>query len=102
MKNISQAEWQELTANNPDAIIIDVRTEGEFVSGQLENAINIDIFETGSFIHKIEAMDKSKEYFLYCRSGQRSANACRLLESSGISKVYNLSGGIMSWTRTVV
>lgn len=60
MKNISPSEWQELTLNNSEAVIIDVRTEGEYSSGKIPDAINMDIFETEDFIHKAEALDKSR------------------------------------------
>lgn len=95
--NISQEEWQNNYLNQ-DAIIIDVRTEDEFNEKRIPKAINVDIFKGQGFVYRIEELDKEKEYFVYCRSGARSENACNLMHQLGIEKTYNLVGGIMQWT----
>ena len=50
----------------------------------------------------IQSMDKSKNYYVYCRSGGRSSSACGLLESQGFANTFNLLGGMMSWDGEVV
>jgi len=45
----------------------------------------------------LAALDSTKTYFVYCRSGARSAQACQLLKHHGISDCYNLLGGILEW-----
>jgi rhodanese-related sulfurtransferase len=42
-------------------------------------------------------LDPSKNYYVYCRSGARSAQACQLMNQMGISSAYNLLGGYMEW-----
>ncbi|MBS9524132.1 rhodanese-like domain-containing protein [Litoribacter ruber] len=80
---------------NKNAVIIDVRSAGEFASGKLKGARNIDLM--GNFAKQIAGLPKDKEYYLYCRSGNRSGSAAGLMASNGFENVNNLKGGIMSW-----
>jgi rhodanese-related sulfurtransferase len=73
-------------------ILLDVRTAGEFASGTIKGAKNIDMMSP-LFSESISKLDKNKEYFLFCRSGNRSAQACSTLARQGF-KVTNLDGGI--------
>lgn len=75
------------------AILLDVRTPGEFNSGHIEGAINIPVNDLESRISELPA---DKEVVVYCRSGARSSSAKRILESKGISQVYDL-GSISRW-----
>lgn len=79
-----------------DAIILDVRTSGEFREGHIENAQNFDI-QSGDFLQKIAQLDKSKPIFVYCLSGGRSASAADEMRASGFKEVYELDGGMMKW-----
>ncbi|MBR9914689.1 MAG: rhodanese-like domain-containing protein [Algicola sp.] len=97
MKNITQAEWRQLIAQDDQAIIMDVRTPNECAEGILENALMVDIFDTSLFMDTIQKLDKSKSYYIYCRSGNRSGQACQLMENLGFEKTYNLIGGMMEW-----
>ncbi|MGB7396075.1 MAG: rhodanese-like domain-containing protein [Pricia sp.] len=74
--------------------LIDVRTPTEYEAGFLENALNIDWFESG-FVEKVEALDISKDepIYLYCKKGGRSTKAAQVLDSLGYQKVVNLIGG---------
>lgn len=81
--------------NAAKGILVDVRTPGEFQSGSIRGARNIDFMSAG-FMERFQQLDKNKEYFLFCRSGARSGNACHMLAKEGY-KVYNLSGGIGAW-----
>lgn len=101
MKNITQQEWEAQVAEDKNAVILDVRTEQECSQGMLNNAQCLDIFEREYFISSLEKMDKQKSYYVYCRSGQRSAGACQIMEQMGFKSVYNLIGGIMNWRETV-
>jgi thioredoxin 1 len=88
-------EFQEKFNQTPDATIVDVRTPEEFNSESLEGAINIDI-SNPSFISEIQKLDKEKPYFVYCRSGSRSAQAVALMKKEGIKNIFELKGGISS------
>lgn len=94
-KNIRQKEFTELT-NTEDTVVLDVRTDAEYMSGSLPKAINIDAM-SADFQSHISQLDKSKTYLVYCRSGARSASACFALMGLGFDKIYNLGGGIMNW-----
>ncbi|SRR5690606_3126699 len=102
MKNITQAEWEAKLSEDKNAIILDVRTADECSYGILENAICLDYFDTEKFLSEIQKADKNKNYYVYCRSGNRSANACRLMEDSGIANTFNLIGGITGWTGKII
>jgi rhodanese-related sulfurtransferase len=82
--------------NNPDFIIIDVRTPEEFAEGYIENAINID-FYSETFRDELNNLDKDKTYLIYCRSGGRSGNALNIMAELNFREVYNISGGIIAW-----
>ncbi len=71
--------------------LIDVRTATEFEAGYIENAKNID-FLSGAFSATISDLDKTKTYYLYCRSGGRSGKSAELLIEAGFTKVYNVGG----------
>ena len=97
MKNITQVEWKALLENNDNAVIIDCRTPDEWRDGIIENAILMNINDPQSFMDGVNNLDKEKNYFVYCRSGNRSLQACQILESVGINNTYNLLGGILAW-----
>ncbi len=100
-QDINNKSFQEKISSNPDAVILDVRTEVEYSSSTIQNAININIFES-SFQRKIEALDKNKVYLVYCRSGNRSGQACGMMDQLGFTEIYNLDRGIMMWDGELV
>jgi rhodanese-related sulfurtransferase len=81
-----------------EVVILDVRTPGEFATGHLENAINVD-FNSGSFVDELEKLDKSRTYIIYCRSGSRSLMALYKMGELGFLRVYNITGGINAWIK---
>ena len=74
--------------------MLDVRTEEECAQGMIESSINIDIYKSPEFVAAIEALDKSKNYYVYCRSAVRSVKACAIMNELGIESAYNPLGGI--------
>lgn len=103
MENVTEKEWNKLIAADENAVIIDARTHKEWIEGTLENALMMDVMQPMRFEQDAKKLDEQKNYYVYCRSGQRSIRACSLLESSGIGKTYNLLGGMLGWTgKTVV
>ena len=91
MADLTQEEWAEQVAQHKEAVVLDVRTEEEFEDGYIPDAINIDIRQGQGFIDELEKLDKSKTYYVYCRSGARSAQACALMKLI-ISSVVSWSG----------
>jgi len=79
--------------NTPNAILMDVRTPAEFDAGHIADATNVD-FENINFQSEVKKLDPMKTYFVYCRSGNRSAQAITIMKNSGIKNIYELQGGI--------
>jgi rhodanese-related sulfurtransferase len=77
-------------------VVLDVRTPGEFAEGYIEGAQNID-FQSGNFENEIAALDKNVTYAVYCRSGNRSGQAAKIMHDAGFHEVYNLDGGVIDW-----
>ena len=95
--NLSQEKWEEQLAKDDNALILDVRTPQEIEEGYIPNSANIDFYLGQDFLNEIEKLDKSKNYYVYCRSGNRSGQACAIMNSVGIENTYNLEGGFMNW-----
>ncbi len=97
---IDSLSAKEVFDTQKDITIIDVRTAGEFESGHIENAINIplDVIEA-TVLEKYP--NKDEKLYLYCRSGNRSSQAAKLLVNQGYTNVYDF-GGIISWPYEVV
>ncbi len=68
------------------AIILDVRTKGEYESGHIKNAINISL---GEIRERYVELDTSKTYITYCSHGLRSIKVKNLLKERGFKRVYN-------------
>ena len=77
-------------------VILDVRTPGEFAEGYIEGARMID-FQGGSFETEIASLDKNATYAVYCRSGNRSGQAVKIMQDAGFRNLYNLEGGVIDW-----
>ena len=94
-EQISQSEAKQLMDTEEDYIILDVRTEEEFVEGHIDGAILIPDYE---ITEKAESVlkDKDKLILVYCRSGRRSKLAAEELANLGYSNVKEF-GGIIDW-----
>ncbi|WP_438962240.1 rhodanese-like domain-containing protein [Nonlabens sp.] len=97
MKDITKQEWKELIATDDHAVIIDVRTDDEVAEGMIPNAVHHDIFKPQELMAALQEMDKSKNYYVYCRAGGRSAQACQIMNQMGFKTTYNLIGGFSEW-----
>ena len=93
--DLYSADFEREMKKNPGAVILDVRTPGEYNLGRIPGSINIDITR-GDFESIVDSFDRDKTYFVYCRAGNRSIAACNILGSKGY-RSYNLVGGIYKW-----
>lgn len=97
MADLSQEEWANKLSADDNAFILDVRTDEELEEGYIPNAKHIDIYLGQGFIDELEKLDKTKNYYVYCRSGNRSGQACAIMKSIGFANTDNLVGGFMNW-----
>lgn len=78
------------------ACLLDVRTPNEVAAGVIDQPIVID-FLGGTFEQEVAKLDRSKTYYVYCRSGKRSVGACETMAALGFKSLVNLEGGILAW-----
>ena len=97
MADLSQEQWAQQLEADDNAFILDVRTEEEVEDGYIPNMKNLNIFKGQAFIYELEALDKNKNYYIYCRSGGRSGQACAIMNQMGFENAYNLLGGFQEW-----
>lgn len=88
---LQNTDYAELVKNG--AIILDVRSKGEFASGHIKNAINIPVDQLQNNLSRLK--DKNKCIITCCASGMRSASAQNILKNAGYTEVHN-GGGWMS------
>ncbi|MCK7487566.1 MAG: rhodanese-like domain-containing protein [Bacillus subtilis] len=94
-QTISAKKGKELMANDPSIILVDVRTESEYLEIRIDGALLLPLSSiTLDAIHVLP--DKNATIILYCRSGNRSAQAAQLLDGLGYTKIYDM-GGILDW-----
>lgn len=104
-KNIGLEEFCKRISTNPEVIILDVRTPGEFSGtetevlsfGHFKNAININVTELEGRWKELEKF-KNKEVLVYCSHSHRSPRASYLLNTKGFTNVKNLSGGVSTFS----
>ncbi|MFZ8872064.1 MAG: rhodanese-like domain-containing protein [Candidatus Nanopelagicaceae bacterium] len=80
------------TISDPTIKVIDVRSLGEYSSGHLQGALNIDV-ESGGFDAGIANLDKTATYAVYCRSGRRSTLAAERMAEAGFTNIINFNRG---------
>jgi rhodanese-related sulfurtransferase len=81
--------------------LIDVRTPEEYQAGHLPKSRNMN-FNAEDFKTKAGKLKKKRPVFLYCRSGNRSSKAAKLLTELGFKKVYDMQGGILEWEKVTL
>jgi rhodanese-related sulfurtransferase len=80
------------------SFLLDVRTSKEYAEGHLAGAHQLDYLNPEAFDAGIKQLDKSRTYYIYCRSGKRSHGACLKMQQQGF-KIYDMESGILNWTK---
>lgn len=100
---VDKVEYKQITAeeareimDREEVILLDVRTPEEYKEEHIEAALLIPDYELENSAES-QLPDKDKKILIYCRSGNRSKSAAKLLINMGYTQVYDF-GGIMSWT----
>lgn len=95
MEDLSLSEWNSKLEASPKATILDVRRPDEWQQGIIPNSKMIDLMEIENFITEVKKLKKETPYFIYCRAGARSQQACMILDQLGFEETYNLDCGIL-------
>lgn len=93
LNNLTPAEFLQQLETQPQAILLDVRTDSEYADFHLPGA-RLFNYLTPDHWDQLEQLDPSATYFVYCRSGRRSLRTCTLMKNGGFRQVYNLDGGL--------
>ena len=100
--DLDQSSWGKQAITDKKGVIIDVRTLEEFEISRIPNSKNIDFYNPQNFMLEIEKLDKDNNYYIYCRTGVRSANSCALMKELGFKNTFNLVGGIVEWNGELI
>ena len=82
--------------NHDDAAVLDVREESEYAEGHIINSVHIPLPLLGNRTAELQEY-KDRPLLVYCRTGNRSAQAASTLMKQGFSGVKKLSGGMIAW-----
>jgi len=84
--------------DNEHFIILDVRTPSEYNAGHIDGATNVN-YNASDFVEKLNKLEKTDVYLLYCASGNRSSRALSKMKELGFTKIYHLKKGYNGWKR---
>jgi rhodanese-related sulfurtransferase len=99
MGELSPREFLDRRENGEEMTLLDVREDWEVALAPVPtDTVHIPM---GEISDRIGELDPKKETVVICRSGGRSAQVADFLERQGFTKVFNLSGGILAWSRVI-
>lgn len=93
---VKKISMEEFSSQYENLKVIDVREVDEFENGHIEGAENVPLSELNN---RLTEFNQQEDYYVICRSGRRSANACEILEEQNIN-VTNVEGGMLAWEET--
>lgn len=88
----------EENIENEHFIILDIRRPSEYNAGHIDGATNINYYDS-DFEERLNQLDQSDVYLLYCASGGRSSRALKKMRELGFTKIYHLKKGYNGWKR---
>ena len=92
--DVTVLEARSLIDDKPDLVILDVRTTSEYEDGHIKGAVNIPVQELSA---RLDELSNEDELLVYCRTGNRSAQAVDILQDVGFTKIYHMDAGITGW-----
>ena len=92
---VETVTWEDVKERNEDVKVLDVRTDREYEAGAYKDCIHIPLDDLRN---RLNELDMTKTYLVYCRTGLRSYIACRILSQNGF-KVKNITGGYYYYER---
>jgi rhodanese-related sulfurtransferase len=97
-ENLTVKELNAIEFNKEvNKVVLDVRTAQEYAEGRIAGSENLDVLKTDLFTTSIAKLDKSKTYYVICRSGSRSQKAVAQMKEAGFKDIYNITGGMQAW-----
>ncbi|MFY8132613.1 MAG: thioredoxin domain-containing protein, partial [Bacteroidia bacterium] len=93
---LAPQDFKTKLEKTPNAVLLDVRTAGEFAEGYVNGARNLDW--NSKFKTEVVKYNRDMPYFVYCLAGGRSHSAVEFMKSQGFTQVYEMQGGVMKWT----
>jgi rhodanese-related sulfurtransferase len=99
VRDLSPREFLERRAGGDGFTLLDVREDWEVALAPVpSDHLHIPMAEISQ---RLGELDPQQETVVICRSGGRSAQVAQYLERQGFGKVFNLSGGILAWSRVI-
>ena len=96
---LTPREFLDRLASGEDMTLLDVREDWEVKLAPVPTqTVHIPM---GEISDRVAELDPKKETVVICRSGGRSAQVAEYLQRQGFGKVFNLSGGILAWSRVI-
>lgn len=98
MKEVTVQELKALMDSKADFQLIDVREPHEYDICNLGG----ELIPQAEIPHNVDKISKTKQVVIHCRSGARSGNMVKWLETNaGMTNLYNLKGGILAWAKEI-
>lgn len=94
--NVTADEAEKLLKENPQTVVLDVRTADEFKAGHIAGAKNVDFFDD-NFAKQVAALDPATPIIVHCAAGGRSAQSLPFLKDK--KAVYHLKEGFRGWEK---
>lgn len=93
---MNSSEVNQLLKKNAKIVILDVRTADEYGAGHLKGAKNMDVRQP-DFYSRVDKLDKTAVYLVYCRTNHRSGMAVEYMTQHGFSHIYQMTDGYTGW-----
>ena len=101
IKNLYAIAAESMLRENPNMMVLDIRTPQEFYQGHISNAINID-YKADNFEEELKKLDRNQTYLMHCRSGRRSGLALKNYRKLGFHHIIHVNDGILGWKGELV
>jgi rhodanese-related sulfurtransferase len=95
---VTPQELKKMMDDDADFVLVDVREDSERLIAKIDFGVHIPM---GDIASRQGELDPEADIVVYCHSGMRSFQVCRLLEGFGFAKVRNLVGGITAWSTEI-
>ncbi len=95
VKELNPDHFNRIVQLNPDVVLIDIRSKKEFKKAHIANAHLAP--SSKELYHLIDSLGTSKVYLLYCKYGERSIDAGKMIYEKYKIKVCSLQGGLDAW-----